>query len=216
MINLDMVGRMRDSRVSAFGIGSSPRFAELVSAAARRLELTLTQPPGIGPSDHASFYHKQIPVLHFVTGTHPDYHRPSDTWDKLNYPGMMKVSDLTFAVADSLANQPSAPEFSSLPNRPPESSPGERRGLSVYLGIIPEYDSLVDGLRLAGVAADSPAAAAGLQEGDVVVQFGDKKVSNIEDLTEILRAFQPHQAVHLVVQRAGQSITMTAILGARR
>jgi membrane-associated protease RseP (regulator of RpoE activity) len=218
MINLDMVGRMRDNRVSAFGLGSSPQFVDLVAPAAEHLALTLNRPAGIGPSDHASFYNRSVPVLHFVTGTHADYHRPSDTWDKLNYPGMVKIGDLTFEVAAALAAQPVAPSFMSLPNRPPSAGagPGVGPGIGVYLGVIPEYDSVVDGLRLAGVAPGSPAAAAGLQEGDVIVEVGGKKVSNIEDLTDILRAFQPHQTVSLAIQRAGQPLNLTALLAARR
>ena len=158
MVNLDMVGRLREDRVTVFGIRSSPPFDAIVSAGAKQLGLQTNQPDGVGPSDHLSFYNKQIPVLHFFTGSHTDYHRPSDTWDKLNYPGMAKVGDLVLGSVLAIAALPEAPAFVSLPARLSSSGAGERRVGGVYLGIIPEYSRSVDGVLLAGVAPDSPAA----------------------------------------------------------
>ena len=109
MINLDMVGRLREDRVTVFGTRSSPPFDAIVGAGAKQLGLQTNQPDGVGPSDHLSFYNKQIPVLHFFTGSHTDYHRPGDTWDKLNYAGMARIGDLVLGSALAIAALPESP-----------------------------------------------------------------------------------------------------------
>ena len=216
MVNLDMVGRLREDRVTVFGTRSSPPFDAIVGAGAKQLGLQTNQPDGVGPSDHLSFYNKQIPVLHFFTGSHTDYHRPGDTWDKLNYAGMAKVGDLVLGSVLAIAALPEAPAFVSLPARPPSSGTGERRVGGVYLGIIPEYSRSVDGVLLAGVAPDSPAAAAGLREGDVIIRLADKKISNIEDLTDTLGAYKPADQVTIMVQRNNRTSALETTLGSRR
>lgn len=216
MVNLDMVGRLREHRVTVFGTRSSPPFDAIVGAGAKQLGLQTNQPDGVGPSDHLSFYNKQIPVLHFFTGSHTDYHRPGDTWDKLNYAGMAQIGDLVLGSALAIAALPEAPAFVSLPARPPSSGTGERRVGGVYLGIIPEYSRSVDGVLLAGVAPGSPAAAAGLREGDVIIQIADKKISNIEDLTDILGAYKPADQVTIMVQRSNGTSALNTTLGSRR
>lgn len=217
MINLDMVGRLRDDRVTIFSTRSAPPFEAIVTDGAKQLGLQTNLPDGIGPSDHRSFYNKQIPVLHFFTGSHADYHRPGDTWDKLNYVGMARISDLVLGSALAIAALPAAPNFVSLPSRPPNSASEERRSTSVHLGIIPEYSSInVEGVLLADVATGSPAAAAGLRKGDVIVQLGDKKISNIEDLTEALAISTPPAHVTIVVRRSDGTSALETTLGVRR
>jgi len=216
MINLDMVGRLRDDRVTIFGVRSAPPFATIVGSGAKRLGLQTNLPDSVGPSDHLSFYNKQVPVLHFFTGSHTDYHRPGDTWDKLNYPGMAQIGDLVLGSALAIAALPEAPNFVSLPSRPPTSETGERRGTGVYLGIIPEYSRTVEGVLLAGVALGSPAAAAGLREGDVIVQLADKKIDNIEDLTDALGSYKPAAQVTIMVRRDDQTSELKTTLGSRR
>ena len=215
MINLDMVGRLRDERVTIFGVRSSPPFETIVTSNAKQLGLQTNLSDGVGPSDHLSFYNKQIPMLHFFTGSHPDYHRPGDTWDKLNYAGMAQISDLVVGSALAIASLPEAPNFVSLPSRAPISATRERRSVSVYLGIIPDYGRTVEGVLLAGVAAGSPAAAAGLREGDVIVQLADKKISNIEDLTDALSTYKPATQVTIVVQRSDGTSALNTRLEAR-
>jgi len=216
MINLDMVGRLRDNRVTLFGTRSAPQFESMIASGARQLALETNQPEGLGPSDHLSFYDKQIPVLHFFTGSHGDYHRPSDTWDKLNYDGMARIADLVLGSALAIAALPQAPNFVSLPSRRAAAATGDRRLGGAYLGIIPEYASNVDGVLLAGVAPASPAAAAGLREGDVIIQFADKKISNIEDLTDALGSRKAAERVIITVQRQDGQSALKATLGARR
>lgn len=214
MINLDMVGRLRENRLTVFGARSGENLSDLVTKNARALGLDITDSNDVGRSDHMSFYSKKIPVLHFFTGTHGDYHRATDTWDKLNFEGMAKISDLVLVTALEIANRKEPIRFVSLPSRPSETA-GSARGVRVYLGTIPDYGAVATGVRLAGVSSGSPAAQAGLREGDVIVRLGDKDIQNIEDLTDALQAHKSGDQVNLVVLRAGAPITLQATLSSR-
>jgi predicted metalloprotease with PDZ domain len=162
-----------------------------------------------------SFYSRKIPVLHFFTGTHGDYHRATDTWEKLNLEGMARISDLVLVTALELANSKEPVHFVSLPSRSPARI-GSARGVGgVYLGTIPDYGAIATGVRLAGVSSGSPAAQAGLREGDVIVRVGDKDIQNIEDLTDALQAHKSGDQVNVVVLRAGATITLRATLSSR-
>jgi aminopeptidase YwaD len=215
MINLDMVGRLRENRVTVFGARSGESFSNLISETAGELGLAIVQSDNVGRSDHMSFYNRKIPVLHFFTGNHADYHRPTDTWEKLNIEGMAKVSDLVLLSALRIDDSKAAPAFVSLPSRPSTNGPGERPGFSTYLGSIPDYGANIDGVRLAGVTDGSPAARAGLKEGDIIIQLADKKIQNIEDLTAALRGQKPGDEVAIVVLRTGKPVSVKAILRAR-
>jgi membrane-associated protease RseP (regulator of RpoE activity) len=214
MINLDMVGRLRENRVTVFGARSGENLSDLVLRNARGLGLDITDSNDIGRSDHMSFYSKKIPVIHFFTGTHEDYHRATDTWEKLNIEGMAKISDLVLVTALEIANRKEPIRFVSLPSRP-GGSIGRARGMRVYLGTIPDYGAVATGVRLAGVSSGSPAAQAGLREGDVIVRLGDKDIQNIEDLTDALQTHKSGDQVNVVVLRAGAPITLRATLSSR-
>jgi len=216
MINLDMVGRLRDNRVTVFGTRSGEQLSGMVTSAGRDLGLGINESDSVGRSDHMSFYNKKIPVLHYFTGVHPDYHRPSDTWEKLNVEGMGQVSDLVLATALKIANAKEPVNFVSLPSQSPSNRADEPLGFATYLGTIPDYGANAEGVRLAGVANDSPAARAGLREGDVIVKLADKKIQNIEDLTEELRSRKPGDEVEIIVLRSGSPVTLSATLRARR
>jgi peptidase M28-like protein/PDZ domain-containing protein/PA domain-containing protein len=217
MINLDMVGRLRDNRLTVFGTRSGENLSRIVTTAARQLDLNVTESDDVGRSDHLSFYNKKIPVLHFFTGIHEDYHRASDTWDKLNYDGMARVSDLVMASALQIANEREPISFVALPSRPVREagSGSDERGLNIYLGSIPEYGANSQGVQLAGVMDGSPAALAGLRAGDVIIQFGSKDILSIEDLTAALGAQKPGDEVEIVALRGGRTVTVKAILRAR-
>ncbi|HET8562643.1 MAG TPA: M20/M25/M40 family metallo-hydrolase [Candidatus Binatia bacterium] len=215
MLNLDMVGRLRDNQLTIFGTRSAQEFSAIVTDAARELALEVRESDGVGRSDHMSFYNKQIPVLHFFTGVHPDYHRPSDTWDKLNIEGMAKVSDLVLATAQKIAGTREPPKFVSLAARPPTTEEGERQAYGTYLGSIPDFSQSAEGVPLAGVTDGSPAAQAGLRQGDIIVQFAGSKVSNLDDLFTLLRSKKPGDEVEIIVLRNRQPVSIKAVLRAR-
>ena len=216
MLNLDMVGRLRGDRVTVFGTRSSTDFTKDVLAGARQLGLTIGESDDVGRSDHMSFYSKKIPVLHFFTGIHRDYHRASDTWDKLNIEGMARVSDLVMLTALQIAGAKEPINFVSLPGRTSRSGDtATRRGFRTYLGTIPDYGAPSAGVRLAGVSSDSPAALAGLREGDVIVRLADKKIQNIEDLTDALSERKAGDEVEIEILRADKSVTLKTTLKSR-
>jgi hypothetical protein len=215
MINLDMVGRLRDNRLTVFGARSGENVSSIVNAGARQLGLEITESDGVGRSDHMSFYNKKIPVIHFFTGTHTDYHRPTDTWDKLNVEGMGKVSDLVMFSALEIANARETIKFVSLPPRPALDEGVEATRLGSYLGSIPDYGVNGPGVVLAGVSEGSPAARAGLRQGDIIVRLADKSIKTIEDLTDALRVHKPGDEVNIVILRTGQMVTLKAMLSSR-
>ena len=215
MLNLDMVGRLRDDRVTVFGTRSAQELRAIVAEESGKLGLQIRESDGIGRSDNLSFYNKKIPALHFFTGAHADYHRPSDTWDKLNYDGMNRIGALVLGVARRIANTTEPLQFAALPSRLPGNEAGEAPAFSTYLGSIPDYAGDTDGVKLAGVSPGSPAARAGLREGDVIIQFGGAKIQNIEDLMGQLSAKKPGDEVEIVVLRAGLTRTVKATLAAR-
>ena len=215
MLNLDMVGRLRDNRLTVFGTRSARELSGIINDAARPLGLEIIESDRVGRSDLMSFYNKKIPSLHFFTGTHPDYHRPSDTWDKLNTEGMARISDLVTATAHKLADTHGAMVFVSLPSRPPTDREEPSRGYGAYLGTITDFADNAEGVRLAGVTEGSPAALAGLREGDVIVGFAGGKVENLEDLVSLLRGKKPGDEVEIVIHRGGAALTLKTTLRTR-
>jgi hypothetical protein len=214
MVNLDMVGRLRDNRLTVFGTRSAQGLSGIVLEEAQKLGLQVTESDGIGRSDHLSFYNKKIPALHFFTGSHADYHRPGDTWEKLNVEGMAKVTELVRLIAEKIANRKEPMSFVGLPSRPPDSGT-EPQGYGAYLGSIPEFGAGEEGVRLAGVQDGSPAAFAGLREGDVIIKLAEMKIQNLEDLTTALRSKKPGDSVEITILRNSQPLTLKATLRAR-
>ncbi len=215
MINLDMVGRLRDGRVTVFGTRTAQEFSGIVKSAATELGLEIGESDGIGRSDHMAFYSKKIPALHFFTGVHSDYHAPGDTWDKLNLEGMAKISELVLATIRSIVNTNAPLNFVSLPSVPRAQAISEGPASTTYLGSIPDYSGTDEGVRLAGVSAGSPAALAGLRAGDVIVMLAETKVQNLEDLMLALVSKKPGDEVEIVVLRGTQPLKLKAVLRAR-
>jgi hypothetical protein len=215
MLNLDMVGRLRNARLMALGAATAREFPALLDS--------LNTPPrfdlrasgdGWGPSDHAVFFATRHPVLHFFTDLHEDYHRSTDDWEKLNLSGVAQVAQFVADLAWTLANRPTPLTFVDAP-RPQASAGGS--GYGAYLGTIPDMSGggVADGVRITGVRAGSPAEIAGLQGGDIITAIGGTRIANLYDMTDALRSHQPGDTVVVVTRRDGAERRATAVLGKR-
>ena len=212
MLNMDMVGRLEDDKLIVHGTGTSPVWDAMIDQLADSFQFTVTkQASGTGPSDHTSFYTKQIPVLHFFTGTHSDYHRPSDTAEKLNVEGMRRIGALVSEIAERVALADARPEY-----RETASSIVARGGDRPYFGSIPDFSVAEPGYALSGVTEDSPAAQAGLKSGDLIVRLGESRIGNLEDFDSALRKYKAGDEVPVVVKREGQEVTLKVTLGEPR
>jgi hypothetical protein len=215
MLNLDMVGRLRNARLSALGAATAREFPSLLDSlnTPARFDLRAAG-DGWGPSDHAVFFATRHPVLHFFTDLHDDYHRSTDDWEKLNVAGIAQVAQFVADLALALANRPGPLTFVDAA-RPQASTGGS--GYGAYLGTIPDMSggSTSDGVRLTGVRAGSPAELAGLQAGDVITAIGGKRIANLYDMTDALRSHQPGDTVVVVTRREGVERRATAVLGKR-
>jgi aminopeptidase YwaD len=213
MINMDMIGRIKENKLVVEGVGTSPGFEEMVTKlnADSTFDLSLKE-GGYGPSDHSSFYGKDIPTLFFFTNLHEDYHKPSDTWDKINYEGETGVVRFVLKIARELDNAAEAPVFTKVTSSAPQ---GDARPMRVRLGVIPDYAEDVAGLKINGTQPDSPAEKGGLLGGDIIVKFGDKTIANIYDFTYVLQEHKPGDVVSVDVLRGEQTVTLTVTLGSR-
>jgi Zn-dependent M28 family amino/carboxypeptidase len=184
----------------------------IVSVAySRPFDLTLNE-DGYGPSDHSSFYAKQIPVLFFWTGTHDDYHKPSDTADKINYEGEARVVSLVASVIRDIDQSDKRPTYTVAKSE----SQGRAMGFRVYLGTIPNYADSNNGLKLDGVRDDSPAAKAGLKAGDRVVKMAGREVKNVYDYTYTLGEMKAGQEYEVEVLRGSERLTLRITPAARK
>jgi hypothetical protein len=215
MVNLDMVGRLRNGRLSALGAATAREFPALLDSlnTPARFDLRASG-DGWGPSDHAVFFATRRPVLHFFTDLHDDYHRSTDDWEKLNVSGIAEIARFVADLAWSLANRPGPLTFVDAP-RPQATTGGS--GYGAYLGTIPDMTGggVSDGVRITGVRAGSPAEQAGLKGGDVITAIGDKRIANLYDMTDALRSRRPGDTVVVVMRRDGVEQRVTAVLGKR-
>ena len=219
MVNLDSVGRMEKDRLYIQGVGSGEGLREILQEASGGLGLELTlRDDGFGPSDHTPFYAKERPVLHFFTGPHLDYHRPSDTIDKINAEGLRKVTIIAYRTVAMIADRATPIAYRRTKGTPPSERGGERgAGYGPYFGSIPDFsESAVPGVRLGGVRPGSPAERAGLQAGDVIVNFAGVAVKNLQDLTFALRTKRPGDRVEITFFRSGEEQRAQATLEQRR
>ncbi len=213
-LNADMVGRLRDNKLLVQGVGSSKAWAKLVEKrnVAAGFAITLQEDPYL-PTDVTSFYPRRVPVLNFFTGSHEDYHRPTDTADKLNIEGLERITKFAAGIVLDVTQMPERIDFSRMERK---ETGGNRDNLRAYLGSIPDYSGEVKGVKLSGVRPGSPAEKAGVQGGDVVVEFAGQKILNIYDYTAALDAVKIGQPVKMVVERAGKRVEITAIPEARK
>ncbi|MBW3598360.1 MAG: M20/M25/M40 family metallo-hydrolase [Planctomycetes bacterium] len=208
MINMDMVGRLDDDKLVVHGTGTAENFDELVERLNREHGFQIIKKEsGYGPSDHTSFYAKGAPVLHLFTGTHRDYHRPSDDTHKINVEGMRRVSDFVKDIVVEIASAPERPKY--VKTERPKTA---QRGRWPYFGSIPDYASDAEGLALNDVAKDGPAEKAGLKGGDVIVEFGGQKVTGIEDFAAALSGQKAGDKVKVKALRDGNTITVEVTL----
>ncbi len=210
MVNMDMIGRLREQRLMVQGTGSSALWPRLVEqyAVSTPLHVTLTEDPYL-PTDSTSFYQKGIPTLSFFTGSHSDYHRPSDTADKINAGGEAEVLDLVRRIVEDLATRREPPLWAKVTERATE---GPREGLRAYLGTIPDYsESNRRGVKLSGVRPGSPAEKAGLRAGDVIVKLGAKQIANIYDYTYALEGVKIGAPLEIVAMRDEKPVTLTIV-----
>lgn len=218
MLNMDMVGRLRNGSLFVGGVGTSPAWKELLeklngtaeahasglgNGSGSRFQLSFGQ-DGFGPSDHQSFYVRDVPVLFFFTGTHDDYHKPSDTADKINSEGVSQVAEFVREVAVSVANEPHRIAF----NRVKVESKPTSGGFRVYLGTVPNYSDQSDGMKLDGVRAGSPAERAGLRAGDMVVKLGKTAIKNVYDYTYALGELRAGEEVEITIRREGREMAL--------
>jgi len=221
MINMDMIGRIKDDKVYIGGVGTGSTFKSILEQAEKDQALrdsrfkTEYSASGYSSSDHTSFVGKKIPVLFFFSGLHSDYHKPSDTWDKINAPSAAKLLDLVESVTVQLASANQRPAFQTVAETKP---PGGDRGAGYgpYFGSIPDFGETTNGMKFADVKPGSPAAKAGLKAGDVLIQFGDKPIKNIYDFTDALRRSKIGDVVEVKVLRDGQPVTASVKLEQRR
>ncbi|MBU2584654.1 MAG: M28 family peptidase, partial [Bacteroidetes bacterium] len=215
MYNLDMVGRLNEeSSLTVYGTGTSPIWKDLLNDKNSFYSFKLNFiDDGFGPSDHSSFYAKDIPVLFYFTGTHSDYHKPSDDFDKINYTGLEKIGRFVYDMADAVNQKDDKIAFTKT-----KSEPRERRRDAtsrVYVGTVPDMSTQADGFKLSGVSDGSPAEKAGLKAGDIIIKFGGKDVKNIYDYMYAIQDHKPGEEVDVVVKRGEEEITLKVTLGLR-
>ena len=237
MINMDMVGRLKDDKLTIGGIGTASEWKGLSASQNMQKDATATvktkngssmvlygvMPPffqlslnedGFGPSDHSSFYGKQIPVLFFFTGTHEDYHKPSDTAEKINYEGLRRVTNFVGDIVKAIDQSPNKPTYAVAKS----SGMGEgRRGFNVSLGTVPSYaEGANDGLLLDAVRDASPAAKAGVKAGDKIIKLAGSEIRNVSDYVYVLGEMKAGTEYEIVVMRDGKPLTLKIIPSARQ
>lgn len=217
MLNMDMIGRLRQGSLFIGGVGTSPAWKPLLdrlnqkkasadaagNGSGSRFQLSFGH-DGFGPSDHQSFYVRDVPVLFFFTGTHDDYHKPTDTADKINSEGERQVVEFVREAVIAVAEEPKRIAFTKVKT---ESKP-TGRGFRVYLGTVPNYSDQSDGMKLDGVRSASPAERAGLRAGDIVVMLGKTPIKNVYDYTYALGEMRGGEEVEVVIRRDGREMSM--------
>lgn len=221
MINMDMIGRIRDGRVFVGGAGSGTTLKPTLEEVASRypLKIDLSDAAGYGSSDHTSFTTKQVPVLFFFSGLHSDYHKPSDTWDKIDAPETATLLSLIGEVGGKLIESGQRTMFVRVaPPAGAQAMAGSAAGsgYGAYFGSVPDFGQTSKGVKFADVSEGSPAAKAGLKGGDVLVEFDGKPVDNLYDFTYALRAHKPGDAVTVKILRDGKEMAVRVTLEKRR
>jgi hypothetical protein len=212
MLNFDMVGRLGDEGLIVAGTGTSKVWPKLLADNTASMKVQKTE-DGYGPSDHGSFYEAGVPVLHFFTGSHSDYHKPSDDIEKINFDGAARIGNVALNIVEQMEAEHIEPDYIKVARK--ESARG---GFRVSMGTIPDYGANVDGVRLSGVRDGGPAAAAGLRKGDVIVSLAGRPVHNLDDYMASFAVLEPGQEIDVQVMRDGETVDakMTPAAPSRR
>jgi hypothetical protein len=213
MLNMDMVGRLNNEKLIIQGVDTATEFGPLIDRLndAHHFDIT-RQSGGFGPSDHSSFYGQKVPVMHFFTGTHEDYHRPTDDFEKLNVPGMGRVGSMVAEAALAIANADARPTYVEVQSSQAAGGGGDRP----YFGSIPDFAQNEPGYALMGVTKDGPAAQAGLMAGDIIIKLGESRIGNLEDFDSALRKYKAGDKVPVVVKRGEEEVTVEVTLAPPR
>jgi hypothetical protein len=215
MLNMDMIGRIKDDKVYVGGIGTGSTLKAAIEQAQAKSNFKIEYSPGgYSASDHTSFVTKRIPVLFFFSGLHSDYHKPSDTWDKINSQGAARLVDVVGDTGLQLASAPDRPTFIAVVEDKPLAGAGG--GYGPYFGSIPDFGQVENGVKFSDVKPASPAAKAGLKAGDILVQFGDKPIKNLYDFTDALRRSKVGDVVEVTVMRDGKPVQASVKLEQRK
>ena len=210
MLNMDMVGRMQDNKLIINGTGTAEEFSGWIDELNEQMDFRLTKSPGgHGPSDHQTFYVKKVPVLQFFTGSHGDYHQPSDDFENINLPDMRRVTEMVAEMVVRIAESPNRPQYREV--QPSRSAQGPRTARP-YFGSIPDFTQAGGGYMLSGVTAGSPADRGGLQAGDTIVRLGENRIGNLEDFDGALRKYNAGDKVPVTVRRGDQELTLEVTL----
>ena len=201
MINMDMVGRLdSDKGLAINGVGTSPAWERVLTTTSLNEAKLVTSESGVGPSDHTSFYLKDIPVLHFFTGQHSDYHKPSDDIDLINFEGMARINEYILEIINYLGEE----EKIAFTKTKDESEDTPR--FTVTLGVMPDYMFQGDGMRIDGVTEGKPASKAGFEAGDVVIKMGDIEVTDMMSYMKALSEFKKGDKTTVIVKRGKKKI----------
>jgi len=222
MINLDMIGRVREGKVYIGGAATGTNFRETLEPVLARypMHMDFSETTGYGSSDHTSFTTKQVPVLFFFSGLHADYHKPSDTWDKIDAPDAAKLLDLIAEVSVQLCAEAERPQFVRV-QEPENPHAGKMvgsagSGYGPEFGSIPDFAEIPNGVRFADIRPGTPAAQAGLRAGDILVEFDGKPIGNLYDFTYALRSKKPGDMVTVKVLRGTETVTASVLLRQRK
>lgn len=206
MVNMDMVGRLdpQTKTVVVHGTGTSPVWETLVKSFENDNIKIKTDSSGVGPSDHTSFYLKDLPVLHFFTGSHSDYHKPSDDWQKINYAGEAEVLKLIAKIIESNQTQS---KLAFLKTKSKQQA--GRSAFKVTMGVMPSYSSAAVGLQVDGVTEGKPAQKAGIKTGDIIIQLGDYEIKDVYSYMDALGKFEKGQTVQAKVKRGEEVLALS-------
>jgi hypothetical protein len=204
---MDMIGRLTNGQLAIFGTGSSDIWDELIGGISIDGIEVRRSASGTGNSDHTSFYLREIPVLHYFTGTHAEYHRPGDLPDLINYGGLVSVlSHVAQVIGGINSYEPGDITFTGTARAPAMTSPG-----TVTLGIVPDYSYEGDGFRISGVTPGRPGDLAGLRSGDILIAFNNARIADIYDYMRLMREFHPGDKAAVTVMRGSEETVLTVV-----